>query len=274
MPSGKLVVVAGTNRAGYSGDGGPAVKAELNNPGGMTVASDGTIYVADTDNNRVRAISPSGTITTVAGDGQLSSGGVGGPAVDAEVAQPVAVALGTQGRLYVVDDEGVQVMSSNGDLATVIAAGPGALVIDGAPTAFFPSALTVDRAGNLYVADSSPKLLIKLSPAGRVLNSWQTYVSEAGLATAPNGSVLAADYGQFAIDRIAASQLLPIVTFKLNSLAGLTGTFRPSGVTVSSTGQIFTDTDGANGGTNQPALAAVSNQGQVEMLTEGTGASR
>ncbi len=269
MPNGKLAVVAGKGRAGYSGDGGPATKAELNGPSGMAVAADGTIYVADTGNNRVRAISSSGTITTVAGNGQSGSGGVGQPAVDAEVAQPVAVALGTQGRLYIVDSTGIQVISPTGHLATVIPGGAAMLDINGVPTAFFPSALTVDRAGNLYVADFSPKLLIQLSATGHVVNSWPTYVSQAGLALAPDGSVLVADYGQFAVDRIVAGHLTPIVTFRLNSLAGITGAFRPSGVAVSRTGQIYTDTDGVNGGTSKPGLAAVSNQDQVRVADSG-----
>ncbi len=256
-PAGQLTVVAGTGRAGYSGDGGPARRAELDDPGGIAVALDGTIYVADPGNNRVRAISPSGTITTVAGNGQLGTRGVGGPAVSAEVGQPVAVALGTQGRLYVVDNAGVQVIAPNGALTTLIAAGPGRLTVDGVSTAFFPSAIAVGRAGNLYVADFSPKLLIELSPTGQVLHSWPIYVTQAGLATAPDASLLVADYGHFAVDRIVSNQLTSIATFGRNSLAGLTGTFRPSGIAVSRSGQLYVDTDGVNGGTSRPAIAEI-----------------
>lgn len=68
------------------------------------------------------------------------------------------------------------------------------------------------RAGNLYVADSSPKLLVELSSTGRVLDSWPTYVTQ-GLVTAPDSSVLVADFGQFAVDRIAVNQLTPIAIF-------------------------------------------------------------
>jgi sugar lactone lactonase YvrE len=273
-PAGQLTVVAGTGSAGYSGDGGPARRAELDDPGGIAVALDGTIYVADTGNNRVRAISPSGTITTVAGNGHLGTRGVGGPAVNTEVGQPVAVALGTQGRLYVVDNAGVQLIAPTGVLTTLIAAGPGRLSVDGASTAFFPSAIAVGRAGNLYVADSSPKLLIELSSTGQVLHSWPTYVTQAGLATAPAGSVLVADYGQFAVDRIVSNQLTSIATFKRNSLAGLTGTFRPSGIAVSRSGRLYVDTDGVNGGTNRPAIAGITTAGQVQVLTTRTGTRR
>ncbi len=267
-PDGKLEVVAGTGRAGFRGDGGPATKAELDDPDGMAVAPNGTIYVADTGNNRVRAISPSGTISTVAGNGGSGSGGSGGPAVRAQVDHPVAVALDAQGRLYIVDSAGLQV-SSDGILTTVVAAGPGVLAIDGAHIAFIPSAVAVDNAENLYVANSSPKLLIELTPGGRVLRTWQTYVAQAGLTAAPDGSVLVADYGRFAVDRGVSDQLAPIVTFRLNSLPGLSGTFTPSGIAVSDAGAIYADTDGVNGGTNQPALAAVTTQGQVQLLKTG-----
>lgn len=270
MPNGALKVVAGNGKAGYAGDGGRALKAELNNPAGMAVSSNGTIYVADTGNNRVRAISPRGIIRTVAGNGRSGSGGVGGPAIDAAVTQPVAVALGNQGRLYIADNAGIQLISSNGDLSTVVAAGAGVLNINGAPTAFFPSAIAVGTTGDLYVADSSPKLLVEFTPTGHVVNSWTIYVTPAGLATAPDGSVLVANYGSFAVDRIVNDQITALTTFKLNSLAGLAGAFRPSGVAVTSAGQVYADTDGVNGGTNQPAVAAISATGQTKLLVAGS----
>ena len=274
-PDGNLTVVAGTGKAGYAGDGGPALHAQLNDPWGMAVAANGTIYFADTGNNRVRAISPSGTITTVAGDGHLGSRGVGGPAVDAEVGNPLAVALGRNGQLYIVDAYGVQLVSPNGVLSTVIASGPGVLSNHGGPAdAFSPSAIAVSSSGHLYVADSSPKLLVEFTPTGHVVNSWPIYVTPAGLASAPDGSILVADYGHFALDQIANGQFTTLVTFQLNSVTGLTGTFRPSGIAVGTTGQIYTATDGANGGTNQPAVAAISSSGQVRLLPTGTGANR
>ena len=273
-PDGTLTVVAGTGKAGYAGGGGPALHAQLNDPWGIAVAANGTLYFADTGNNRVRAISPSGTITTVAGDGHLGSSGVGGPAVDAEVGNPLAVALGSQGQLYIADAYGVQLVSPNGVLSTVIASGPGVLSNHGGPAdAFSPSAIAVSSSGDLYVADSSPKLLVEFTPTGHVVNSWPIYVTPAGLASAPDGAILVADYGHFALDQIVNGQFTTLVTFQLNSLAGLTGSFRPSGIAVGTTGQIYTATDGANGGTNQPAVAVIRSSGQVQLLPTGTGAN-
>lgn len=273
-PNGTLAVVAGTGTAGYRGDGGPALKAELNDPGGMVVAPNGTIYVADTGNNRIRAISPSGTITTVAGNGQLGSRGTGEPALDTEVAHPVALALTSQNQLYIVDDTGIQLVSSNGDLNTVMTAGSSTLSINGTPTAFFPTAIAMDSAGDLFIADFSPKLLVELAPTGSVVNSWPIYVTRAGLAEASNGSILVGDYGGFSVDRIANGQLTSLATFSLNSLTGLRGTFRPSGIAVSSSGQIYADTNGVNGGTNQAVVAAIGPSGDICLLPTATGGGR
>jgi sugar lactone lactonase YvrE len=257
---GTLHVVAGTGKAGYSGDGEPATQAELSAPVGIAVAPGGTIYVADTGNNRVRAISSSGTITTVAGNGRFGVGSSGQPAVDTELAQPLAVALGPTGQLYVANSSGIQMVSTDGILTTAVTASS-----IGGPAS--PSAIAMDGAGNFYVADSSLKQLVELSPAGQVLQVWTAYVTQAGLAIASDGSVLVADYGRFAIDRVVNNQLTPIATFSLDSLAGVPGVFRPSGVAVTSGGQIYADTDGVNGGATAPALTTMSVQGQVHLLT-------
>lgn len=75
-----------------------------------------------------------------------------------------------------------------------------------------------------------------------------------------------ANYGSFAVDRIVNDQITALTTFKLSSLAGLAGAFRPSGIAVTSTGQAYADTDRVNGGTNQPAVAAISATGQTKLL--------
>jgi serine/threonine-protein kinase len=69
LPDGSFKLIAGTGRVGFSGDGGPAVRARLRQPEGLAVAPDGTLYIADFGNNRVREVLPDGTIETVAGAG-------------------------------------------------------------------------------------------------------------------------------------------------------------------------------------------------------------
>ncbi len=263
---GGLSVLAGTGKQGYSGDNGPANKAELSDPGGIAVASDGTIYVADTGNNRVRAISPSGTINTVAGNGNPENSAAGRSAVDVGVDQPVAVAVTKKGELYVADGAGLQTISPNGAIATVMASGPGVLKLHGTRIAFNPDAVAIGPSGNLFVANFSPKVLIELSPAGQVIKSWDLYVSPAGLATSPTGSVLVADYGQFALDKIAGNHLTKLVKFRATSLSGIGGVFRPYGVAVNMAGQIYADTNGTNGGTNVPVFVTIGAKGATTIL--------
>ena len=107
LPSGKFHVVAGDGRRGFSGDGGPATAAALNLSvsSGIVIANDGTLYIADAGNDRVRAVSPDGTIKTVAGDGR--SGRDDGlilrttPAFEASFGAPSGLAIGPNGDLYI-----------------------------------------------------------------------------------------------------------------------------------------------------------------------------
>jgi sugar lactone lactonase YvrE len=265
LPSnGQFQVVAGNGTKGFSGDGGPAVDAELDDPNGIAVAADGTIYVADTFNNRVRAIAPDGIITTVAGNGTFpgATESGGGTATAVPVGHPFAVAVGAQGNLYIADDSvGVQLVSPEGIISTDIPEGPG--------TFYDPDGLAIDSSGDLYVAAFSNKAIIEFSPNGTVLQTWVSYVTPAGLAVAPDGSIAVADEGRFAIEQISDGRLVPIATFSLDSVPGMTGTFRPSGVAVSPTGETYAISDGVNGGTNTPALLAIDPGGQVHVLDTG-----
>src|ERR1700678_3521286 len=191
--SGQFQVVAGNGTKGFSGDGGVAVDAELDDPNGIAVGPDGTIYFADTGNERVRAIAPDGVITTVAGNGTLGPGGPvsgGGPATAAPIGSPIAVAFGAQGDLYIADDSaGVQSVSPDGTISTDIAEGPGTL--------YDPNGLAIDGSGDLYVASFANKTIIEFSPNGTVLQTWVSYVTPSGLSVAPDGSIVVADYGRF-----------------------------------------------------------------------------
>ena len=102
-PSGVITTVAGTGVAGFSGDGGPAVSAELNHPRGLAVDGRGALFVADSMNARVRVIDPAGAVGTVAGCGRQGYGGDGGPATVARLFEPRGVAVDAAGRLFVAD---------------------------------------------------------------------------------------------------------------------------------------------------------------------------
>jgi len=102
--TGIITTIAGTDRPGFSGDGGPAGKAQLNNPTGVAVDAAGSIFIADMMNHRVRKVSArTGIITTLAGTGEPDFGGDGGPAASAHLNGPVSLALDSSGNLYIAE---------------------------------------------------------------------------------------------------------------------------------------------------------------------------
>src|SRR5256714_1296871 len=96
-----ITTIAGTGKAGISGDGGPATSAAMHGPSGVAVDGQGNVYVADYGNNRVRKVSPGGTITTIAGTGIAGFSGDGGPAAMAQLNTPVGVAVDGQANVFI-----------------------------------------------------------------------------------------------------------------------------------------------------------------------------
>ncbi len=166
--NGTITTVAGNGQFGFSGDGGPATSAQLYSPTGVAVDASGNLYIADTNNQRIRKVSTNGTITTVAGTGQSGSAGDGGPATSALFRSPQGVAIDAAGNLYIADANNARVRKvSSGIITTVAGGGNGA---DGGPATSAqlgkPQGVAVDAAGNLYIADSSDDRIRKVSMAG------------------------------------------------------------------------------------------------------------
>jgi len=156
-PAGTVSSVAGTETAGTSGDGGPASSAQLNEPRALAMDSGGNLYIAEGLGRRVRMVSPSGTITTVAGNGTRGDSGDGGSATSAQFMSPVALALDTSGNLYIADDVAgrVRKVTQSGIISTV-AGGRNAGATDGGLATYIyinPTGLAVDATGNLYISD-------------------------------------------------------------------------------------------------------------------------
>jgi len=106
----RIDTIAGTGVAGYSGDGGPATDAQINNPRDVEFGPDGRLYFADEKNQRVRAIDlTTGVITTIAGNGTIGFSGDGGPATDAQLANPSGIAFDLNGDLYIADTDNQRV---------------------------------------------------------------------------------------------------------------------------------------------------------------------
>jgi DNA-binding beta-propeller fold protein YncE len=133
-PSGVITRVAGLN-LGAAGDGGPAIRAGLNFPAGLAVRADGSFLIADNDNNRIRQVSASGTISTVAGTGTAGFGGDGGRAIGAQLNGPAAVAFTPDGGYLIADQDNHRVRRVNpaGVITTVAGTGVAGAGGDGGP---------------------------------------------------------------------------------------------------------------------------------------------
>jgi sugar lactone lactonase YvrE len=154
-----IYTVAGNASFGYSGDGGPATAASLNNPVSVAVDSTGNLYLADTANNVIRRVdAKTGLITTIAGDGTPTLGGDNGPATSAQVGDPIGLAVDGQGNIY-VSEPGLGVVrkiAAGTGIITTYAGNPTATSTgDGGPATSAllsnPQGLALDANGNLYI---------------------------------------------------------------------------------------------------------------------------
>jgi uncharacterized protein (TIGR03437 family) len=167
--------VAGNGSTGYSGDGGLAAKAQLNGPQGVAVDAAGNLYIADTENNAIREVTPAGLIATVAGNGLAGYSGDGGQATSAQVGNPVGVAVDAVGNIFTVDaGNRVRQVYPNGLIATIAGNGSRGYSGDGglATQAQLnsPSAIALRSNGNLYVADTANNAVRMLQYAGNGLS--------------------------------------------------------------------------------------------------------
>jgi uncharacterized protein (TIGR03437 family) len=171
VAGGVISNVAGTGTAGSSGDGNPATGAQLNGPQGLAVDSAGNLYIADTQNNRVRMVA-NGVITTVAGSGTAGFGGDNGPATSAQLNAPFGVAVDAAGNLYIAEfsNNRVRKVSTNGNIGTLAGNGVSGFSGDGlqATSAQLngPQGVAVDSAGNVYIADTANNCVRKVAANG------------------------------------------------------------------------------------------------------------
>ena len=199
--NGVVTRVAGNGARGYSGDGGPAINAQLNTPNGVAVDAQGNVFVADYGNRRIRKMAPDGAISTVAGNGSAGSLGDGSLATSAQLNGPNGVTVDASGNLYIADTGSNRIRRvSKGVITTVAGNGTAGYAGDGgAATAAqmnTPYRVAVDRAGNLYIADYGNNLVRKVTPDGFITtvagNGSVGHGGDGGLATSAQ---LDAPYG-------------------------------------------------------------------------------
>ena len=171
-PAGVITTVAGIENYGFSGDGGPATAAALMFPVAVAVDATGNLFIGDLGNQRVRKVSSSGVITTVAGNGSPDYSGDGGPATSAGIRGPAALAVDSAGNLFIADlgNNRIRKVTPAGIITTVAGNGVAAFGGDGGPATSAalnsPLSVAVDAAGNLFIADRNNQRIRKVTPAG------------------------------------------------------------------------------------------------------------
>jgi uncharacterized protein (TIGR03437 family) len=158
---GVINTVAGNGTLPFSGDSGPATKAGIGIPPDVAIDGAGNLYIVDRSNNRIRKVDTSGTISTFAGNGTQDSSGDGGPALNAEIFLPIAIAVDGAGNVYIADaGSGLRKVDTAGIINSVPVISPSLSKIAS------PGGMTVDSAGNVYISDLNGSAIYKLDKTG------------------------------------------------------------------------------------------------------------
>ena len=228
-PDGGIRTVAGSgavgsNNGSFSGDGGPATEATLQEPTFLLLDDDGNLYISDRDNNRVRKVATDGMITTVAGNGEDGFAGDGGPATEASLDDPAGLAMDARGRLYIADsnNQRIRVVDLDGLISTVAGTGTMGSTGDGGPakdaTLADPEGLAIAIDGTLYLGEAEGNRIRRISPDGIItayagtgengytgdggaasLATLSVGGSQVGIALDPAGNLYIPDIGNLAI---------------------------------------------------------------------------
>ncbi len=248
--SGIITTVAGSDALGFSGDGGPATSASLSVPEGAAVDATGNLFIADTQNQRIRKVDTNGIITTVAGDGNAAFSGDNGPATSASLNFPTEVVVDGAGNLFIADTSNnrVRKVDSGGTITTVAGNGTSGFSGDGGPATSAslagPDSAALDGAGNLFIADTSNQRVRKVDHATQVIstvagNGTAGFSGDGGPATSASlfnpfavgmdatGNMWIADFGNNRVRKVTANGI--ITTVAGNGTAGFSGDGGPAG---------------------------------------------
>jgi RHS repeat-associated protein len=236
-PDGLLTIFAGTGTFGSGGDGGPAIKASLEHPTGLALGPDGSLYIADSSDSRVRRVGPDGTITAFAGTTRGGFSGDGGPATAAALNFPVGLAVGPDGSLYIADEGNFRVrrVGPDGLITTFAGTGVRGFSGDGGPATaaslrIHCSGLVVGRDGSVYIADSDSSRVRRVGPDGLIATfagtgnqgfsgdggpaATASMAIPQGLALGPDGSLYIADSVNSLVRRVGPEGIISTVAGK------------------------------------------------------------
>lgn len=270
--SGIVTTYAGTGKPDMGGDGGPAVKAHLNYPSDLACDGKGNLYISDRSNNRIRKVDAKGMISTLAGIGLPEFGGDFGPAAEAFLKYPFGIDLDKDGNLYIADrgNNRVRKVDIQGIITTVAGDGTHFFAGDYGPATraslAYPTDVTVDGRGNLYIADRNNNRIRRVDPLGIITtvmgtgkyeyNGDNEIASEStlhlpfALAWSPEGKLIIVDRNHFRVRSMdLRSRAVATVAgngeswFRGDGGPGLGATLEfPSGIGVDSRGNvIFSD---------------------------------
>ncbi len=216
-PSGMISTFAGTGAAGYSGDGAQAPQAQLNLPRGVAVDAAGYVFIADTNNNCIRKVTPGGLISTVAGGGSASA-----------LSLPRGLTVGSDQNLYIADtgNQRIAKLTPGGVLSTVAGTGAAGFGGDGgdALSAQFttPVGVTMDSAANLYVADFDNNRVRKLTPASTLTGAGAAAIQLPGASVTNAASLITGP--------VAPGEMVAISGNNIGPASTAVGVFEANGV--------------------------------------------
>lgn len=267
LTTGRFDVFAGTGHQGFAGDGGPAKNAEFSAIGDMVFAPNGSLYIADA--NRIREVTPRGTILTVAGDGASSYRSIanGTPAVTSPIGAPSGLTMGPGGDLYfTARNNQILRLNSDGTLSVMWSSNTFNNIC-GASYQALPAKLAFIRSGDLYVAMGGPWELVEVNKSGD-LHCLGPLRGAGGVAPAlarGPGGVLYGDT-QNALVQINGSRFTDFHTFLKHKVPRVRFTFAPGDIAVGPNGTIYSDTIANNGWSGTTAVIAITPNRHVVTL--------
>ncbi len=243
-----IVTVAGSGTAGYSGDGAFAPMAQMNTVTGVAVDASNNVYISDYSNHRIRKVSATGIITTVAGTGVAGDSGAGGPATAAQIWRPSGIIVDPTGNIIFsdCDNHRIKKIDPSGIITNIAGNGTYGSAGDGGPATaaqlYYPESIALDASGNIYFCDFYNNKVRKIDPAGTIFtfagNGMSGYTGDGGPAIAARlktpygiaisgaGDVYIGDYRNNVVRKINTSGI--ISTFAGTGVAGYSGDGGPA----------------------------------------------